>query len=207
MEDDEIDTSSGGGLLTVALAVLAIVLGGAGLYFGMTANQRLSPLADSLEAGSGNAARLEKSISALETQLAELSGQNSEMQGALNSMRVYGNQSEQAVKQLAAGMQENRVELVKLAGRLNALLANSAPSAPAATPAASSREERPASSGEEGSRAGGASSETYAIVAGDNFVKIASKLGVELQALLDANPGVDLRRLRIGQEIKVPGNE
>ena len=32
-------------------------------------------------------------------------------------------------------------------------------------------------------------------------------MGVSLQALLDANPGVDPRRLRIGQNIVVPTAE
>lgn len=203
MEDDEIDTSSGGGLLTVALAVLAIVLGGAGLYFGMTANQRLSPLADSMEAGSGASAQLEKGISALETQLAELSAQNTELQSALSRLRVYGRQTDQTVKQLTAGVQENRAELVKLAGRLNELLQSRAPSEPAAPAESTARQVLPATTSEAMAEQE-ASADTYAIVAGDNFVRIASKLGVDLQALLDANPGVDHRRLRIGQEINIP---
>lgn len=203
MEDDEIDTSSGGSLLTVALAVLAIVLGGAGLYFGMTANQRLSPLAENMEAGSGTSARLEKSITALETRLAELSVQNTELQSALSRMRVYGTQTEQAVKQLASGMQENRAELVKLAGRLNEVVQNRPSAVPAASEESTARQALPAATAE-ASPEQEASAATYAIVAGDNFVKIAKKLGVNLQDLLDANPGVDHRRLRIGQEINIP---
>ncbi|MFU8848306.1 MAG: LysM peptidoglycan-binding domain-containing protein [Opitutales bacterium] len=203
MEDDDINTPSGGSLLTLALSVLAILLGGAGLYFGMNASQQLSPLADSMEAGSGAAVRLEKSISALETQLAELRGQSSEVQSALNRMRIYSSQSEQAVKQLASGMQENRTELVKLAGRLNELLESTVPSAPAPSAVSTTNQAPPLTSGEANSSQL-ASSRTYAIVSGDNFVKVANKLGVELQALLDANPGVDPRRLRIGQEINIP---
>jgi LysM repeat protein len=215
MEDDDIDTSSAGSLLPVALAVLAIVLGGAGLYFGMTASQRISPLADTMEAGSSSAARLEKDIAGLETRLAELSAQNSELENTLSRMRLYSNQSEQAVKQLASGMKENRTELVKLAGRLNELLSSGVPSAAAApvpsgavsAPSATSIDstELPASS-VESTVARTTADNTYAIEAGDNFVRVASKLGVGLQSLLDANPGADPRRLRIGQEIKIPNN-
>ncbi|NCP21650.1 MAG: sulfite exporter TauE/SafE family protein [Zetaproteobacteria bacterium] len=84
MEDDDIETSSGSSLLPVALAVLAIVLGGAGLYFGMTANQRINPLADTMDAGSGIAARLEKDIAAFETRIAELRAKSAELEQALS---------------------------------------------------------------------------------------------------------------------------
>ena len=46
---------------------------------------------------------------------------------------------------------------------------------------------------------------SYTIKAGDTFGRIADKTGVNLQALLDANPDADPRRLRIGQVINLPG--
>ncbi|PXA03613.1 hypothetical protein DDZ13_11575 [Coraliomargarita sinensis] len=206
MEDDDFETSSAGGLVPLALAILAIVLGGAGLYFGLTASQRLNPLSDSLEAGSSSTARLEKEISALDTQIAELSAQNAELDKALSRVRLYSNQSEQAVKQLVPNVQENRDQIVKLAGRVNELISNGVRPAPAATE--SSREEVPATTStrttptpEESTATG-----TYTIQTGDTFAKIAAKLDVGLQALLDANPGADPRRLRIGQVINVPAN-
>jgi LysM repeat protein len=45
----------------------------------------------------------------------------------------------------------------------------------------------------------------YRVVAGDTLYGIAKKHGVSLRALLDANPGVDPRRLRVGQKLVVPG--
>jgi len=205
MEDDDIETSSGSSLLPVALAVLAIVLGGAGLYFGMTANQRINPLADTMEAGSGNTARLEKDIAAFETRIAELRTQYAELEQALSRTRQYGNLNEQTIKQVAAGMQENRTELVKLAGRLNELLASGAPAPAPAT--AITRADAPSAESDAAAESRPANAPgTYAIQSGDNFVKVANKLGIGLQALIDANPGVDPRRLRIGQEINIPAN-
>lgn len=207
MEDDDIDTSSGASLLPVALAVLAIVLGGAGLYFGMTANQRLTPLAESMQAGSSSAARVEKDIAALETRVAELSAQNSEFKETLSRVRLYGNQNEKAVKQLASGVQENRGEIVKLAGRLNQLLADGVTSraAPERAPSTTA-DDRPDVGGTSPESEGDetANESTYTIEAGDTLNKVAGKLGIGLQTLLDANPGVDPRRLRIGQVINVP---
>lgn len=208
MEDDDMENSSSGSLVPLALAILAIVLGGAGLYFGLTASQRLNPLSESMEAGTSSAARLEKDIAALDTQIAELSAQTSELKQSLDRMRLYSNQSEQAVKQLASGMQENRNEIVKVAGRVNELIAGGARSAATSVSSSSSRTEVPANTESSvGSASSGESSGgTYSIQSGDTFVKIAGKLGVSLQSLLDANPDADPRRLAIGQVINVPSN-
>jgi hypothetical protein len=50
----------------------------------------------------------------------------------------------------------------------------------------------------------GVCGETYTVVSGDSFSLIAEKCGVDLQDLLDANPGVDPAALSIGQVIKLP---
>ena len=47
-------------------------------------------------------------------------------------------------------------------------------------------------------------SSEYKILKGDNFSTIALKLHVPLKALVDANPGVDPLKLKIGQTIHVP---
>ena len=48
------------------------------------------------------------------------------------------------------------------------------------------------------------SSRTYEVVAGDTGSKIAQAHGVSLSALQSANPGVDWRRLQIGQKLNIP---
>jgi len=45
---------------------------------------------------------------------------------------------------------------------------------------------------------------TYTIVSGDTFARIAAQKGVSLQSLMDANPGVDPRLLKVGQRIIIP---
>lgn len=45
---------------------------------------------------------------------------------------------------------------------------------------------------------------TYTIVAGDTFFLISSELGITLDSLVAANPGVDAGSLQIGQVINVP---
>ena len=76
MEDDVNQSPSN--MVPVALAVLGIVLGGAGLYFGLTANQRLNPIDESVSAGATSSAKIEKVINGFQTQVAELAAQVSE---------------------------------------------------------------------------------------------------------------------------------
>jgi LysM repeat protein len=45
----------------------------------------------------------------------------------------------------------------------------------------------------------------HAIKSGDTLGSVAKKYGVSLDALLKANPGLDSRRLKIGQKVKIPG--
>jgi len=64
--------------------------------------------------------------------------------------------------------------------------------ATASTPAASSR---PPELSPEG---------TYTIKSGDTFARLSGRFGVSVQAIEQANPGVDPRRLGIGQAINIP---
>jgi tetratricopeptide (TPR) repeat protein len=45
---------------------------------------------------------------------------------------------------------------------------------------------------------------TYIVVAGDTAIHIARRYGISLDALLAANPGLEPRRLRVGQVLSIP---
>ena len=47
-------------------------------------------------------------------------------------------------------------------------------------------------------------STTHMIEAGDTYQKLGNRYKVGVNDIIDANPGVDPRRLRIGQEIVIP---
>ena len=47
---------------------------------------------------------------------------------------------------------------------------------------------------------------SYTIQSGDSFWSIAKKLGISVDALQSANPGVDAKTLQVGQVINVPGS-
>lgn len=205
MEEDI--ESSGASMVPLALALLAIVLGGAGLYFGLNASQRIAPLTESIDAGSSSAARLDKQLSSIETRLAEVSAQYDELKKTVDRVRMYGSQSEQLTKQVASGVKSNREELVKLAEKMNELASSgtraAAPVASTSAPASSASNTAP-SVADTIAASGPAS--TYKIQSGDTFGRIATLKGVSLDALLAANPGADPRRLSIGQEINIPAN-
>jgi LysM repeat protein len=46
----------------------------------------------------------------------------------------------------------------------------------------------------------------YVVASGDTFAAIAHRQHVSVKALMDANPGVDARKLRVGQKIQIPGS-
>ena len=205
MEDDALQSPSN--MIPVALAVFGIVLGGAGLYFGLTANQRLNPLDETLSESASSSAKVEKVINGFDTQIAELAAQVAEQEKTISRLRVYSSQGEQAVKKLDSELRANRDQIVKTAKALNEFAAAGF-RAPAPTPAPSaptvtSNEGEPV---EAAAPASPGEATTYMIVAGDNFGKIATKHGVSVQAILDANPNADPRRLAIGQTINIPAN-
>jgi len=190
-------------MIPVALAVFGIVLGGAGLYFGLTANQRLNPLDETLSESASSSAKIEKLINGFDTQITELAAQVAEQEKTISRLRVYSSQGEQAVKKLAAELSANREQIVKTAETLNKFAAAGfrAPAPAPSAPTVTSNEGEPV---EAAAPAAPGEATTYVIVAGDNFGKIATKHGISVQAILDANPNADPRRLAIGQTINIP---
>lgn len=193
-------------MVPIALALLAIVLGSAGLYFGMTANQQLAPLTESIDEGNSSAAEIDKQIASLERRLSDLSAQHLQLKESLQRMGRESSQTLRTVKQAESGVTANREEMVKLAGAMQQL-ANSGATRKASAPTSSGSSASSSDKSESSSAlplVGTAT--TYIIKSGDTFGKIASEKGVSLDALLDANSDADPRRLSIGQEINIPAN-
>ncbi|MEM7790074.1 MAG: LysM peptidoglycan-binding domain-containing protein [Verrucomicrobiota bacterium] len=202
MDDDEIQPSSS--MLPIAIGILAVVLGGAGLYFGLSANQRLNPIDESISERGTSIAEIEDQVSIFGTRIDELSAKTDELSKTLNRVKAYGNQSEQAIKKLARELDTNRKQIAKTAEMLNEFAANGfRPAATQTAPVVAALDKEKSSTA---TPATSGSTTVYTIESGDYFSKIATKLGVSLQALIDANPGVDSRRLQIGQKINIPSN-
>lgn len=200
MEDEEIDAT--GNMVPMALIMFGIILGGAGLYFGLTANQRVSSIDASIDASTTSSDQITESIDYFDSQIAELKKEVSELSKTINRLRVYSSQGEQAVKKLANEVNANREQLIKTAEALNTLqtsqIGRKAQPQPLKPPS------RTAENNLETPAKVSSASGTYVIEPGDNFSKIAAKFDVSVQAIIDANPYADPRRLAIGQTIQIP---
>lgn len=200
-DDSELKETS---MVTLALVFLAILLGGAGFYLGLTAKQQIAPLTESVDEGSISAARIDRQLSTIDTRIKDLSLQNAKIKETIQRLGRESSQTLIEAKQAGAGVQSNRGELILLAQKISQLATSGA--APVAsrsrteainTGSAKSATETLASSGP---------ASTYKIQSGDTFGKIAIQKNIRLDALLEANPDVDPRRLSIGKEINIPAN-
>lgn len=148
-----------------ALAVVAVILGGAGVYFGVSARNLQTQLAtrtDTIEQ------RVETVVQDTERISAHVGGWE--------------------------GQAERRLAMID--AQLGTIQARFAKPAEAASDKASGgvKKETPAGPGG-----------VYVIKAGDTLGSVAKKHGVSLDALMRANPGMDSRRLKVGQNVKLPG--
>ena len=189
-----------GTTIPVALASLGIVLGLAGLYFGFTAKQDLNSMSASMQESTDGAVQTEKALTAVNFKLAELEQQISEQVKTISRLRAYDNQREKELKKFAADLNthlsRNRDQIVKNAQQLEILRTSGAIQSPEKKTGSAIAVESAATASQE---------KIYTIMSGDTFSKIASKFGVSVESIIDANPGVDPRRLAIDQEIVIPG--
>ena len=124
MEDEtELKETS---MVTLALVFLAILLGGAGFYLGLTAKQQIAPLTESVDVGSSSAARIDKQLSTIDTWINDLSVQNAELKETIQRLGRESSQTLLEAKQAGAGVQSNRGELILLAQKISQLASSGA---------------------------------------------------------------------------------
>ena len=200
MNDDFDDVevkSTGANWIPGALALLALILGGAALFFALDASRRLSSMSDSLAEGVSGVAGLEDRIDQLEGQIGELAEAAESLKSRMLRASAYSSQSEKTIRKLAEEINVNREQIIQSAEALAGMGPNSSSGSATATN----------TGGGGASAASATEGGSYSIEPGDTFARIAQQFGVSLQSLLDANPGVDPRRLRIGQTILLPTGE
>ena len=183
MEDNTEPTETS--TLQFALILLAILLGGVGLYFGLTAKQQPAPLKKSAAEDISSSARTNKQLSKIDKRINELSAQNVKLKETIQRLGRKSLQTLREAKQAYAGVQSNSGELIELAKNIS-LLATSG-----AAPIALSPRVEVRSYDSEKSVIRKSSSSlptlTYKIQYGETFGKIASQKGVRLDALIEAN--------------------
>lgn len=171
----------------LAIGALSIVLGSAGLYFGLQAKKDLEPLLESAEKDRIHIESSTQKVIDFEKRLSELAESNKETESALKRIRIYGNERDKLLKELEAALKNCEAAVAQV---------SSIPSIPISA----------SSNGTVTPVVGSEGFGSYVIKSGDSFAKVSSQSGVALQKLLDANPGVDPKRLQIGQTIVIPQN-
>jgi tetratricopeptide (TPR) repeat protein len=132
------------------------------------------------------------STPAAQKQINQLIEQNQQLQDEVNKWRAYY-ASQQAAKNQAAptpgpDMAQTSVNPV-----------SPQPAQDVTAPASPPDGDRPARS-----TAAKAATRTHLVAAGETAVRIARRYGVSLDALLAANPGLEPRRMRVGQILNIP---
>jgi LysM repeat protein len=132
------------------------------------------------------------STPAAQNQINQLIEQNQQLQDEVNKWRAYyasqqaaKNQSPTAPNRAAAQPPTNPISLP--------------PAQNASPPVRSSGEDHPAHSATSKT-----TSRTHMVVAGETAVRIARRYGISLDALLTANPGLEPKRMRVGQVLNIP---
>lgn len=182
--DIQEDRSSGGYFLSIALALMGVIVGGVALYF--TLNSSATPTVhDDFSA-------LEERVEMLQLKLEALTAENELLKTGLS--RVV-QQTQTALTQVGKEMTlmneqhaQSRQALSKLA----------TPQAKKGTPVMEAPKPNTTTRS--------SMQPQYVIQPGDTLAKIARRYGVSLQSILDLNPNVNPKALKIGQVIYLPEN-
>jgi tetratricopeptide (TPR) repeat protein len=128
----------------------------------------------------------------LQKEFDKLAEENKQLRAELEQWRAYYARQAQARVAggtVAASQSEQAIE----------------PHAPAASGAAGAAESSSSAGNHSPNRsAGAAAPRTHAVKSGETLTTIAKKYGVKLESLVAANPGLDPRRMKIGQTINLP---
>ncbi len=216
--------SSRGGaavFLPIGIALIGLVLGGLALYFSLSKGKQ-DELSKQITAKSDQITQLEQRNSQLNAQLEKLT---LDMDGLKQQLRTVTGQTQNALNQVGQEIIATRQQIATNSSKLKEIVeglnsgTTRAPAATASTrtPAASSTATssggttRPAVSEPESSTTstgfvpGGIRS--HVIAEGETFSSVASRYGVPLQKVIEANPEVNPNRLQIGQKINVPHHQ
>lgn len=180
------------GIAAVIIAVIGVWLGWLGFSKANELESRLAEISGAAE-----------TVSSLESTVNENSEMLRKAAGKISSIESNLGTVTSAVEKDVADVKRSMRTLAMQAGtalkKVEALEERGVAPAPTPAPARTA----PANAGK-GDSSPPADSTTHTIASGDTYGKLAVKYNVSVNDLLDANPGVDPRRLRIGQTIVIP---
>jgi LysM repeat protein len=193
--------SKNGSYLIIAVCILAAI----SLILGIIALRSISAMKSQMGDGGGFAARLDS----IETSSRKASSDAEKAVSRiattrLDTQRAFDN-VEKELATLRTSVNRMTIEMKTFHGDAS----SSRPRTPLIPVASSSASSTPSTGSDSGSLPPAPTSEldadgAYTIKSGDTFARLSGLFGVTVQAIEEANPGVDPRRLRIGQKIFIP---
>ncbi len=201
---DQPEVQSGSSLVPLVLAVLALIVGASGVYFGYTAAKNANMIKDQLASEQGKSL---ESVAALEQQLETLATDFKAVQTNLEAiksrMRMDRESSSRAMTEIAEEIALNREQInqntTDIAEIPEQVMVTTPPPTQVANRSPAEEESSPPVEARDGEL-------IHTIASGDTLAKLASQYGVSLSSIQAANPTVDPRRLQIGQKVRIPSN-
>lgn len=205
MEESENTPNQNSGapaFLQIALATIAIALGGAALFLAINSAKKASALSDEINEKIEKIAAAAIDVKKTSDRLDSLAAMVEDNKSA-DKLRIdnFGRQVQNVLENLSSNVKANR-ELIEanqkaiqeLAGRGQRASASQSRQTQSVSSEASAKEQVQTSAD---------GSIVHVVEAGDTFSKIAAKYKVSVESIEKANPGVSSNRLRIGQKINV----
>jgi len=186
-------------LIGIAFGVIGMVLGLTGIIMANTATKKAQAVELALLSRPDPTAKLEAQLKEMDERIVRAGAEIARLSRTDRQVR----ESTAVVEQLQREVAANRDQLNKL----NDVLRDAQSTRTAATPTRTTAtggsggpEPVAATTAASGLPADG----IYTIQSGDTFSRIATRFNIKLEDLERANPGVDSRRLQIGQKIQLP---
>ncbi len=212
-------------LLGLIIGLVGIVLGLGGIFMGAqagnalrdyqeslaarpdTTGQRISNIDIQIEQLREQMNRIPRQLESIEERLASMGSAQVALQRADREIR---DQTQRALDNVTREVSSNRSQLNATTERLEELIdqfqASRRPSAPvASTPTTTTSTPSYSYYDDDDTPQRDTTPEgVHVVESGDTLSSIANRYGVSLSQLMAANPGVDPRRMRIGQHIVIP---
>lgn len=205
--------SSGGAgiLIPMVVALIGVVFGAIGIFFGLSSQKKIGALEENLAGLSAEQAALPGQISSATAGMGDLESKLSNISSSVEALKSRSRMDRDSLAR-KLGSYESAIEANRSQINSNTEAISEIPKTAITVPASgAARSETDA-----GSPSDEASPESsvvsveggvHIIESGDTFGRLSSRYGVSVQAIMNANPGLDPRRLRIGQPVTIPPSE
>lgn len=203
-----------GGWLGLLVGVVGIAFAIGAMVMANSASNSLDAFKAELEERPDGTVEIQNQINSIEERLVSL---GAELMRINRGNRQLRDDVQKAVEDLGREVGQNRRQLNETVSKVQELVTalenRSAPARTASTRTTTTSTAATAATNSGGDSGGERSGSDlpedgiYRIQSGDTLSAIATRFGVSLTELLNANPGVNPNRLQIGQQIQIPGRD